>query len=149
MDNRGRLCLLLLLVVGCALGVGRALWPAPRLEPSVAERFCPVAIERAGAGVLCVAVPPAGVSPGDIVDERGRVVGRMAPARLALFAVPLDVNRASAAELMSLDGIGAQLAERLIAARPFERMEDLLNVTGLGKKRYRTLEHRLFVRATD
>lgn len=50
---------------------------------------------------------------------------------------PINVNRASAEELQRLPGIGAKLAERIVAAReerPFAAAEDLRRVSGIGAK---------------
>ncbi len=50
----------------------------------------------------------------------------------------LDLNRASAAELEELPGIGPTLAERIVARRteqgPFRAVEELREVTGIGEK---------------
>lgn len=51
---------------------------------------------------------------------------------------PIDINRASAAELQQLKGVGPVLAERIIALREasggITRPEQLLEVRGLGEK---------------
>jgi TolA-binding protein len=44
------------------------------------------------------------------------------------------LNQADAAEISQTPGIGLALAERIVAARPFERVEDSLLVNGLGEK---------------
>ncbi len=50
---------------------------------------------------------------------------------------PVDVNTADADALQTLPGIGPALAERIIAYRtehgPFRRVEDLLEVKGIGE----------------
>ncbi len=50
----------------------------------------------------------------------------------------VDLNRATAEDLETLPGIGPVLAERIVAHRrhagPFERVEDLRSVKGIGKK---------------
>lgn len=50
---------------------------------------------------------------------------------------PVDVNTADAEALQTLPGIGPALAERIIAYRtehgPFRRVEDLLEVKGIGE----------------
>ncbi|NWF79832.1 MAG: helix-hairpin-helix domain-containing protein [Chloroflexi bacterium] len=65
-----------------------------------------------------------------------------APASPAGAAAPagglLDLNRASAADLEELPGIGPTLAERIVARRtdqgPFRAVEELREVTGIGDK---------------
>jgi len=47
----------------------------------------------------------------------------------------LDLNTASKKELQSVKGIGPVLAERIIAARPYRTVDDLLKVNGIGSKR--------------
>ncbi|MTD31418.1 MBL fold metallo-hydrolase [Planomicrobium sp. YIM 101495] len=44
----------------------------------------------------------------------------------------LDLNVASTAELQQLDGIGESLAEAIIADRPFDKLEELTRVKGIG-----------------
>ena len=51
---------------------------------------------------------------------------------------PIDINRATAAELEALPGIGPALAQRIVADRevngPFRRPQDLTRVAGIGAK---------------
>jgi competence protein ComEA len=54
----------------------------------------------------------------------------------------IDVNEASAEELQRLPGIGPRLAERIMANRPYHKVDDLLKVSGIGPKsieRFRAL----------
>lgn len=44
----------------------------------------------------------------------------------------VDVNHAGLEELEQLPGVGPTLAERIIAARPFRRVDDLDEVDGIG-----------------
>jgi len=46
----------------------------------------------------------------------------------------IDLNTATKKELMSIKGIGYVLAERIIAGRPYEVIDDLLKVRGIGSK---------------
>ena len=52
---------------------------------------------------------------------------------------PIAVNRATASELEALPGVGPVLAERIVAHRDqiggFERVEDLLQVPGIGESK--------------
>ena len=70
---------------------------------------------------------------------------RMAPARLAALSLPVDLNRASLEELASLDGVGPRLAERIVAARPFAVVDDVVRVRGIGAGRLARLRPRLTV----
>ena len=50
----------------------------------------------------------------------------------------INLNKATAAELSQLKGIGMKYAERIVEYRdkngPFKNVEDLLNVQGIGPK---------------
>ena len=53
---------------------------------------------------------------------------------LTAAAKKINVNTATKAELMTLPGIGEVLAEHIIAGRPYAKVEDLLQVKGIGSK---------------
>jgi competence ComEA-like helix-hairpin-helix protein len=126
----------------------------PRAVPSVGRPrpppSCPVAVEAAGVGVGCLDdedARRAALRAGDRLRlDGGRLVrGRMAPARLAAWRMPVDLNRASLDELASLDGVGPKLAERIAAARPFATVDEVARVRGLGGARLSRLRERLTV----
>ncbi len=62
---------------------------------------------------------------------------------------PLDLNRATAAELEKLPGIGPALAARIVAWRethgPFKSLEDLLAIPGIGPKTLEGLRDKVTV----
>lgn len=96
---------------------------------------------RAGAGRADVA--PGGGRP-DVASARPET-----PAERAAPAL-VDVNRAGAAELQELTGIGPALAARLIAHRdsagPFRSAEDLLAVRGIGPATLERIRGRIRMR---
>jgi eukaryotic-like serine/threonine-protein kinase len=51
----------------------------------------------------------------------------------------INVNVATKEELKRLPGIGAAIAQRLIEARPFSAIDDLLSVRGIGEKNLREI----------
>jgi len=55
-------------------------------------------------------------------------------------AAPLDLNTASIQELQGLPGVGPRTAERILEYREqrgrFEKIEDLMNVRGIGEKSF-------------
>ena len=61
-----------------------------------------------------------------------------------------DLNRAPAAELATIPGIGPELARRIVAFRelngPFEDPEELLDVAGISEQRLAELSPYIFVR---
>jgi len=61
----------------------------------------------------------------------------------------LDINRATVEELQGLPGIGAVLARRVVERRTargsFSRVEDLLEVKGIGEKRLNSLRPLILV----
>jgi competence ComEA-like helix-hairpin-helix protein len=129
---------LMIAAIGFAV---RAVRPPAVLGRAGPAPPCAVAVEIAGAGVRCL--PRANVSPPALVSGDRVSGGRMAPDRLAAWEAPVDVNRAGTDELASLDGIGPKLAARIVAARPFRRVEELARVRGIGRRRLARLRPRL------
>jgi competence protein ComEA len=75
---------------------------------------------------------------------------RVSPQRAkAKVTGPIALNRASAKELESLDGIGPVLAARIIAYRnqngPFLSVDDLMKVSGIGTVKFAQFKEKLRV----
>ncbi len=82
-----------------------------------------------------------------------RGLARRAPASRARptgIMRPIDINRADSVSLMDLPGIGPALAGRILAYRrrhgPFERVQQLVNVRGIGPATMAKLDGHLTVR---
>ena len=71
------------------------------------------------------------------------------PPKRAEPAAPLDLNRATAAELTRLPGIGPVLAARIVAQRaadgPFRSIDDLRRVSGVGSAKLSAFREHLTV----
>src|SRR4051812_10146380 len=106
--------------------------------------------------------------PYKTIDELDRVKGigpkKLAQLRSRVFVSPMradaqiadrsktneilhiNINTASQADLEKLPGIGPKRAEAIIAARPFQRPEDLLRVPGIKKAQFDKLKSQVVVR---
>ena len=81
------------------------------------------------------------------------LIGALVPITAAAPATAGDklvnINTASVEELVSLPGIGKAYAQRIVDYRskngPFKRVEDLLNVQGIGDKTFERIRERLTV----
>ena len=62
----------------------------------------------------------------------------------------VNINTATVEDLMTLDGIGQKVAERILAFRekngPFEKPEDLMMVKGIGQKMFDKNKDRVIVK---
>ena len=116
-ERRGALVAVALLLLGAA----RDLWRA---------RGAPPAAPAAGAPALAWPDSAAVDSGANARPVRADTTARPAHA--------LDLNRAGAAELDALPGIGPVLAARIVEQRrrfgPFRRVEDLRAVRGVGPR---------------
>lgn len=70
------------------------------------------------------------------------ITGRAAPEK----PDAVNLNTAAKKELMSIKGIGPVLAGRIIENRPFESVDELVKVKGIGKKTLEKIRPRLFVK---
>lgn len=74
-----------------------------------------------------------------------------AAAKSASGAI-VNINTATAADFEALPGIGAKTAARIVEYRqkngPFKKVEELMNVRGLGEKNFLKLKPQLTIGAT-
>ena len=90
---------------------------------------------RGAAAVVACAIPGAvAAAPSDAPREKS---GAMRDSKSQGKAQKVNLNEASKAELMKLEGVGAGAADRIIAYReahgPFKRVQDLEKVEKVGK----------------
>jgi len=76
-------------------------------------------------------------------------LGRMAGTQLLTLGLPLELNTASADDLKALPGIGPALAQAVVNYRatygPFKKIDDLLQVSGIGPKKLENLRPHLVI----
>lgn len=69
---------------------------------------------------------------------------RGTPAAKASSSAPVNLNTATVAQLETLPGIGKSTAERILEYREksggFKKVEDLMNVRGIGEKSFLKLK---------
>ena len=76
---------------------------------------------------------------------------KAAPARTEAKPAPasINLNTATAAELEKLPGIGQKVAARIVEYRqkngPFKKVEELMNVQGIGEKSFLQFRSQLTV----
>src|SRR5262245_38666463 len=144
--SRPQLKLLVALAATLLIGLGVREWRAG--FPDLADRLehfdreTPIApLPPAPRPERKLVQPARATAPAnDSSNEPGRAAAPATPAaETADPRPPLDINRASAAELARLPGVGPGLAERILAERErrgrFESAEALRYVLGMGPKK--------------
>jgi competence protein ComEA len=88
-----------------------------------------------------------------VAEDERRIVTleltRMEPEQCLVFSIPLDLNEVEEEHLKLIPGIGPHLAHKIIQYRyqkgEFQKIEELMEVTGIGEKKLRTLKQYLIV----
>jgi competence protein ComEA len=76
------------------------------------------------------------------------LAGQQKPARskpqVATAAAPVNLNTASVSEIATLPGVGPKAAQRIVEYRQknggFKKIEELMNVKGIGEKSFLKLK---------
>ncbi len=86
---------------------------------------------------LLAPAAPTGVVPDAVQDTKAAAAPTQA----------VNVNTANASQLEALPGIGPSTAQRIITYRekngPFKKLEDLMNIQGIGEKSFLKLRPHL------
>ena len=95
---------------------------------------------------LGLLLPPCGA----IAQEaRGESGAQNTPASAKVHLKKVNLNTASPAKLQELPGVGPELAKRIVQHREkigkFRKIEELLNVRGMGEKKFQKIKNRLVV----
>jgi competence protein ComEA len=98
-------------------------------------------------GIACILALSLGMVFGSV-----SVLAQKAPAstgQTAAAAAKININSATAEQLASLPGIGPSMARSIIEHRSkvgrFQRIEELMNVKGVGEKKFLKIKDRLTV----
>ena len=99
-------------------------------------------------GVLGFVLAAGASAPAAQTSPGGVKASARSSAKPASGAI-VNINSASATEMTTLPGIGAKTAARIIEYRqkngPFKKVEELMNVRGIGEKNFLKLKPRLAV----
>ena len=86
-----------------------------------------------------------------VVASSAQDPARRSTTASASASAPVNLNTASVAQLETLPGVGKATAERILEYRqkngPFKRIEDLMNVRGVGEKSFLKLKPLITVAA--
>ena len=84
-----------------------------------------------------------GVAQSSMASTQGAKSASAAKAK-ATAANPVNLNSASVAQLQTLPGVGASTAQRIVEYRQkngsFKKIEELMNVKGIGEKSFLKLK---------
>ena len=134
--------------------------PAPDPTPTVIIKEVPATVYQGGSGSVAESAlsPSSGGARASAPKEVGGIpLGKTESGAASsnasveyLRANPIDLNKATQAQLEVLPGVGPKMAERIIAYRAengsFKSVDELDEVKGIGEKRMATLKPLVKVR---
>jgi competence ComEA-like helix-hairpin-helix protein len=123
-------------------------------EPALSERETsqPVVAEAAPVEAKPAEAKPAEAKPAEakkVADKPAPVANTLKAAPVAAPAVAreekprVSVQTASVDELAGVDGLNRKLAQAIVKARPFQALEDVVKVRGIGDKMLQRLRDQL------
>ena len=84
-----------------------------------------------------------------ISSPSGAQTSHPASSKAAATTAIVNINTASASDLEALPGIGAKTAARIVEYRqkngPFKKIEELMNVRGVGEKNFLKLKPQITI----
>jgi competence protein ComEA len=96
--------------------------------------------------IVAMAAVPAAAQQSSTKTEKPAAAAK---AERPAATTVVNLNTATQAQLESLPGVGAKVAERILEYRqkngPFKKVEDLMNVKGIGEKSFLKLKPLLTV----
>lgn len=98
---------------------------------------CDIPVGFGKIDILCLSKEKAdalGLQMGDALSSLKTLQkqGRVEPQKWMALGICIHVNQATQEELEALPGVGPSLARKIIMARPFRSLSDLLGVSGIG-----------------
>jgi competence protein ComEA len=90
--------------------------------------------------ILMAAIFGIAVSAAAASAQNKATTPKAAAAATATATAPVNLNTATAEQLATIPGVGPKMAERIINYRQknggFKKVEDLMNVSGVGEKSF-------------
>jgi competence protein ComEA len=90
--------------------------------------------------ILMAAIVGIAVSAAAASAQNKATTPRAAATVTATATAPVNLNTATAEQLATIPGVGPRMAERIIDYRQknggFKKVEDLMNVSGVGEKSF-------------
>lgn len=87
--------------------------------------------------------PPSGEAPiPDFTPQAFKTTDAPTPGAVPLSSATtlvVNLNSATEREIRLIPGIGPQMAQRIVEARPFSSIWDLMRIQGMGRKRIETI----------
>ena len=96
--------------------------------------------EKTVAGASATASQTAASAEKSATEKTSKATKKLAPGQR------VNINTATKEELQAIPGIGASKAQSIIAARPFDKPEDIMKVKGIKQKTYDKLKDYITVK---